>query len=434
MGARSAIADRVAETPLVDTHEHIIEESRRLAPPTVGDSRYPCDDWAYLLMHYSSNDLIAAGMPPSDVSRFLGTELGPAEKWDFVEPYYRRVKYTGYLQAVRLSVQQLYGIDDLRRDTVQDVTDRMRTAVVPGYYYGVLRDTANIHSCQVNSLEHVFCETSYPDLLMQDLSFVGLSTGLDLNLAKRTGIEPATLADWHRVIDWFFETYGPRAIAAKNQSAYGRRLNYERVSDADAVPLFARHARGDALSPAEMKAVQDNLFHYCVSQATEYRLPVKLHTGYYAGANGMPLERVRQNAGDLCPVLQAHPRATFVLMHIGYPYQDEYIALAKHYTNAHVDMCWAWIINPAASVRFVKEFLSAAPASKLLTFGGDYMTVETCVGHAAIARRGIAQALAELVEEGWLSLTDALEAAQRIMGGNAFELFDMEATVAAWKA
>ena len=64
-------------------------------------------------------------------------------------------------------------------------------------------------------------------------------------------------------------------------------------------------------------------------------------------------------------------------MHIDYPYQDEAIALAKHYSNVWIDMCWAWIINPAAGVRFLKEFIMAAPASKVLTFGGDYRPVET---------------------------------------------------------
>lgn len=428
----STIQEFVEKTPFLDTHEHIIEESRRLVPPNPHDGRYPCDDWAYLLLHYSASDLTSAGMPGEAFARFYGVELSPLEKWHLVEPYYQRAKNTGYLQAVRLTVQELFGEEDLSVESVERVTEKMRTLVKPGYYRHVLRDVANVESCQVNSLEHVFCETQYPDLLMQDLSFVGLSTGLDLSLAKRANREPGTLSDWHAVIDWYFEAYAPRAIAVKNQSAYARRINYAKVSASEAAPLFERFARKDSLSPAEMQALQDYLFHYCVSKATDYGLPVKLHTGYYAGANSMPLERLRQNAGDLCPILMAHPRAKFVLMHIGYPYQDEFIALAKHYTNAYVDLCWAWIISPLASVRFLKEALLTAPANKLFVFGGDYITVETVVGHARIARRGIVQALTELVEEGWLSETEALEVAWRLMRGNALEVFDIEGTLRAW--
>jgi predicted TIM-barrel fold metal-dependent hydrolase len=86
-------------------------------------------------------------------------------------------------------------------------------------------------------------------------------------------------------------------------------------------------------------------------------------------------------------MLKDFPETKFVLMHIAYPYQDEAISLAKHYTNAFVDLCWAWIINPAASVRLVKEFVLAAPANKLFTFGGDYLFPECVYGHAKIARR-----------------------------------------------
>jgi predicted TIM-barrel fold metal-dependent hydrolase len=239
----------------------------------------------------------------------------------------------------------------------------------------------------------------------------------------RSGRPAATLADWHGVIDWAFATYGPRACAVKSQAAYQRRLNYDDVSAEEAAPIYARLAAGAELSPAERKPLEDHLMRYCIARAVKQRLPVKLHCGYYAGVDRMPLDRVRRNAGDLCPLLADFPNARFVLMHVGYPYQDEFVALAKHYRNVTIDLCWAWIINPAACVRFVKEFLMAAPANKLLTFGGDYANVETIVGHAALARQGLAQALAELVDEGWLRQRDAFELVEPLMRGNARELF-----------
>jgi hypothetical protein len=121
-------------------------------------------------------------------------------------------------------------------------------------------------------------------------------------------------------------------------------------------------------------------------------------------------------------------------MHICYPYYEELIAVAKHWTNAFVDMCWSWIINPIAAKDFLKKYLMTAPANKLLTFGGDYLYVEQVLGHAAIARRGIAIALSELVEEGWLSLDDALALVDPIMHANArriFRLAEKEKTLSA---
>ena len=113
-------------------------------------------------------------------------------------------------------------------------------------------------------------------------------------------------------------------------------------------------------------------------------------------------------------------------MHICYPYYEELISVAKQYTNAYVDMCWGWIINPEAAKDFLKKYLVTAPANKILTFGGDYRYVEQVLGHAVIARQGIALALCELVEEGWLSLSDAQELVDPIMHGNARRIFRLD--------
>lgn len=437
MSLAEEISQLVEETPFVDTHEHLLEESTRLqGPEGAARPERALKDFSVLLSHYADSDLMVAGLPPADYQQFFRPDVLPRDKWKLVGKYYERARHTGYLQNVRESVRMLYGIDDLSADTVQEVSDRIAALIKPGYYRHVLKAVSLLEHCQVNSLEEgLFMETAQPELLCQDLSFVRLSTGLDVPyVAQQAKREVRSLQDWHQVIDWCFATYGPRAIAVKNQSAYGRKLDYAQVSAQEAAPLFEQYLRDPAkLNEVGHKAIQDHLFHYCVRKATEYKLPVKLHTGYYAGHSGMPLHRLRHNAGDMCELLRQHPDTPFVIMHITYPYQDEAIAVAKHYPNAYIDLCWAWIINPLAGVRFVKEFLMAAPANKLLTFGGDYMPVELVPGHARIARRGLAQALNELVAEGWLASREVPALVERLMRGNAHELFDYQGTLANWK-
>jgi len=417
------IRDWVEQTPFVDTHEHLLEESVRVSGQVDGD-RFPCDDWAYLFMHYLRDDLRVAGMSPDSMKRFFSPDTPIDQKYLLIAPYWERTKHTGYAQAVRHTLRGLYGEEDITAENAHRLAERYRQRVRPGFYREILRDLAHIEHCQVNSLQRIFMETEQPDLLRQDLSFVALGTDVNIQQVQaESGKTTDTLEGWLEIIDWYFATYGPRAVAVKNQSAYRRRLNYEPAPREHAELLFARLARGEVLSAEERKPLEDFLFRYCVQKATEYGLPVKLHTGYYAGHDNMPLERLRLNAGDLCPILKDFPDTKFVLMHIGYPYQEEFIALAKHYHNAYIDLCWAWIINPAASVRFVREFLTAAPATKLFTFGGDYVSVETVYGHSRIARHGIALALSSLVEEGWISRGEAFEVIERIMCGNAREVF-----------
>jgi predicted TIM-barrel fold metal-dependent hydrolase len=259
---------------------------------------------------------------------------------------------------------------------------------------------------------------------MQDLSIVGMFAGPNIkSYAPSTGIEPKSLADWHRVIDWWFDRYAKYAVAVKSQHAYSRDIDYARVPPEQAEPVFRKTLDNAPIPPDERKLLEDHLFWYAVDRATAHGLPVKLHTGYYAGHNSMPLARLRLNPGSAAELCRLAPDTQFVFMHIGYPYYEEFLALAKQWRNAHVDMCWAWIINPVAAKDFLKKYLVTAPANKLLPFGADYIPVEPVLGHATLARQGIALALAELVAEGWLRLDEALDLVDPILNGNARHLF-----------
>ena len=55
------IIEKVFQTPLIDTHEHLFEEKERLAG--TAHPRIQADDWALLLSHYLDSDLLVAGMP-----------------------------------------------------------------------------------------------------------------------------------------------------------------------------------------------------------------------------------------------------------------------------------------------------------------------------------------------------------------------------------
>jgi hypothetical protein len=438
MKAHRDILHLVESTPFVDTHEHLWEEQHRVeALKKDSEHHIWSPDIAMLLGHYVDSDLIVAGMPAEYMDKIKDWGLGPKEKWALVEPYYQRSRNTGYLRCLRESVRRLYGERDITADNVEKISGLIRDGVHPGFYETILCDVAHIEYCHVNSLEaDPFMQTADPELLAQDLSFVAFSEARQIgDFGESAGREVGTLDDWHAVIDWHFEQYGPRAIALKSQQAYGRRLDFAEVSAEDAAPLFKRYRKDrDSVDGAESKAIRDHLFHYCMEKAAEYSLVVKLHTGYYAGQGGMPMDRVAANAGDVCGLLKAHPKVRFDFFHIGYPCQDDFIAVAKHYPNAYLDMCWAWIINPAASVRFLKEFLMAVPANKIFTFGGDFMPVEMVPGHAAVARQGIAQAITELVEEGWMDESDVPGIVDRIMRGNAHEVFDQPGKLAAWRA
>lgn len=87
------------------------------------------------------------------------------------------MRNTGYFLCLRESLRLLYGETDL--DGGQRgvrLRPDPRGAIQPGFYEHHLRKVANIDYCHVNSLEgEVFMKTEMPDLLAQDLSFVGFA-------------------------------------------------------------------------------------------------------------------------------------------------------------------------------------------------------------------------------------------------------------------
>ncbi len=415
------LQQKIDETAFIDTHEHLLEEEERIQGlgPNI-----PANDWSFLFSHFASSDLISSGMPFKQVQRFLSTEVDPLEKWLLIEDYWPRIRFTGYGRSIKLTLKHLYGIESLSKETVPALQEAYLTLIRPGYYKHVLQNVAHIESCQVNSITQPFCYSSQPTLLLQDLDITGMHNGpIFEDYAIQAGIEVHTLKDWHGVINWWFNTYAPYAIAVKSHAAYNRNLNYESIPPEVASPLFKKKRGGIPLTAHERKQLEDHLFWYCVHRATEWDLPVKLHTGYHAGQNAMPLERVQQNPADLSALCRRSPGTKFVFLHIAYPYHDAMIALAKQYTNAYLEMSWAWILNPIACVNFLKQFLVTAPLNKVLTFGGDYIPIEPVVGHAFMARKGIANVLLDLVNEGWFSHQEVFELIEPLMRGNAYKLF-----------
>jgi len=423
-GAGKKIFQKVLTTPFIDTHEHLIEEKERLS--SVRHPFVKSDDWSDVFMNYLADEMCVAGMPKEVNEKLFSPGLDPLAKWALIEHYWPAVKNTGYGQAVRIAVKELYDVQEVSAKTVEKIQSGYEKIRRPGFYRHILCDLAKIESCQVNYIDNPFKESDMPTLLMQDICIWKMFEGPDFEqCGKRTGIKVSSLSDWHKVIDWWFAKYGRYAVAAKSLNAYARKIDYERVPAEKAEGIFKKRLTGEKLSPEEQKTLEDHLFWYAVDKATESSLPVKLHTGYHAGRDYMVLQWLHDNPGSATALCRLSPKTKFVFMHICYPYYEEMIAVAKHYTNAYIDMCWAWMINPVAAKDFLKKFLVTAPANKILTFGGDYVIVEPVLGHAALARRGIALALSELVNEGWLSLDDALGLTDPIMHGNARQIFNL---------
>jgi hypothetical protein len=78
---KESLEKKVSETPFIDTHEHLIDESERLSciEPII-----PCDDWTLLLNHYFRFDLVSSGMSKESIEKFFSKQINPIDKWGIV--------------------------------------------------------------------------------------------------------------------------------------------------------------------------------------------------------------------------------------------------------------------------------------------------------------------------------------------------------------
>ena len=120
-----------------------------------------------------------------------------------------------------------------------------------------------------------------------------------------------------------------------------------------------------------------------------------------------------------------YPQARFVLMHNAYPYSDELIAIAKHYPNAYIDMCWAWSIDPYSACDTLRRAIHAVPSNKVFAFGGDTLWPSASVAYAAQARAWLSRALEAEVHDGLLTEREAIAYATRLMRENQLDCFDV---------
>jgi uncharacterized protein len=418
---KDLIEEKVFKTPFIDTHEHLIDESERIEclEPII-----PCDDWALLLNLYFSFDLISSGISKENLDSLFSKKVTPFNKWRIFKEYWPYLKNTTSGIVFRYTIKILYGIDEISEDSITELQNRYEQTRKKGFYKYIIQDIANIKHCHVNSPNIACKKSESPDLLLQDISLNGL---IQVNLNPYSvpeNVKINCLTDWHALIDWWFSEYSQIAIGVKIGNAYFRRLDFERVEANEVDKIFLRKIKLQITSREEDKKLQDHLFWYSVDKATENGLPVKIHTGQWAMNNVMNMHWVKDNPSDCALLCKKAPDTKFVFFHLCYPHYEEMLSLAKSYTNAYIDMCWSWSINPLAAKDFLKKFILTVPNNKIFTFGGDDKIVENVIGHTFVARKGIVQALTELVTENWITKSDALELVDNLMYKNAEKIFE----------
>lgn len=154
--------------------------------------------------------------------------------------------------------------------------------------------------------------------------------------------------------------------------------------------------------------------------ANRKNLIFQIHTNIQEG-NGNRLSN--SNPELLSNLFLEYTNVGFDLFHIGYPYQNEITVLAKNFPNVYIDMCWAHIVSPVASINALLEWFLTIPLNKISAFGGDYLFIDGVYGHIKIAQKNVAMALSLKVQDRIFDLDMAKKVAQMLFYENPKNIF-----------
>ena len=420
--AFQALHEAIAAIPLIDTHEHIKPEA------TLAGRTWSLFDF---LEHYVSSDLVSAGMSREALEKLRQPDNGLSleERWNLMAPYWPFAKTTGYGRAMTAYMRDLFGIDDINETTWAELSRRINDARSrPGWYRTVLKDKANIDCSLVITWpgEPVAVDRAFFRAvpILDHYAIPGTRAELE-QLEKEAACSIQTLDQLLTAQETMLDAFTRQGIAAvKIFLAYRRTLRFDRVSKTEAARVFDRIwlSQTQDLAFDDLKPLQDFMTRTLIGRAAERGLPIQIHTGLQEG-NGNYLDN--SNPALLTNVIMEYSDARFDLFHAGYPFTGELAAIAKYFPNVSADLCWVQAISPHVFKRTLHEWIDTIPANKIFAGGGDSNYVEGAYGHCTLARRLVAEVLAERVEQGAMDRAGALWYAGRILRENAREFFPL---------
>ena len=218
------------------------------------------------------------------------------------------------------------------------------------------------------------------------------------------------------------------AVAVKFEAAYLRSLEFDDPIQAEAARVYSNSRRA-APPDASYKVLQDYIFRYIASECGRLGLAVHLHSaagagGYFHVAEGNPLglESVLND-----PKLR---KTNFVMLHGGWPFTREVAALLSK-PNAYTDFSSQTFSNyPRAVAGAIREWLEYAPekvmfATDAYPFSEEMYWEEAGWVAATTGRQALGLALTEMMRDGEITRTRAIEIAHMVLRDNARKLYNL---------
>lgn len=409
------IMDAIVDSPVVDTHDHLRPPAHLERPISVS---------ALLRNSYVARALRVADGSPNGIVHQSARQRG--DSWEATRDIVEKVKFTSYYRWLLRGLIELYELP--QAELTAEAWEQLNTDLPVHYadptWPGEVLDRAHVEMVIWDPFWKPGTWQGHDSRLMPSLRISSAVVGFHPEANDYEGcnvirdwsghfdINVASLTDLELLIERLLaQNVQAGCRSLKCPIAYDRTLSVGPGTRKVAERVFGKAP--SVVSEEERVAFGDYVVHFLLELARSHGLVFQVHTGLarLSGSNPMLL----------MPLIEQYPDVVFDLFHGGYPWIHEVGALAQNYPNVRLNLTWLPQLSTEAAVLALKEWLQVVPQSDRISWGADCQTVEEAYGALAGAKHVIGRALAELVEEGYLSFDDALEAAASVLhrGGRA---------------
>ena len=185
---------------------------------------------------------------------------------------------------------------------------------------------------------------------------------------------------------------------------------------------------GQKVNRDERKALRSFVIDTVLDECKEYRMPIQLLVGkrylrsgereiaaYEPGMVAMYADLVGRHSGVKFDFLCAHDALA-----------RELAVLSRGFRNVFLSGSWMYLAFPSRMRQAIRERVEMLPMTKCCGLASDAESVEWVYAQAKLVRRETAFALAQLVDEGYLTRGTAIDFARNYLLDNPKRIYKIE--------
>lgn len=392
----------------IDSHEHL---------PKLSDLSKQKIDLIDLFTPYMCDMIVSSGCTEAQWLEISGKNIEFSKRYQMLLKYLPAVKNCTYYKAVEFGVKQSLGYDLNEYDKINEAL-----STIDEQFY--------INLFEKNNIKTVASFLDYKNIeYMQDSSLIAVPTvtyaipytkEILHELSSVCNIKIDCCDDLRLAYKSLFESYKKIGLSnIKIGSAYWTKFDInEKPCDKTINECLKKIANGSPSKKIQMSNVMKNVrypefvelecfcFNTFIELASELNFNVIIHTGFHAWGNNDPNAC---HSDFLYKAAIKFSTVKFILLHCGYPYEDDAITLAKYYSNVFIDLTWVHQMDSLTCRQIICKLIEGVPTNKIIAFGGDYTNPINTIGALKIAENNFAYAFNLLCSNDMLTLERAKE-------------------------